>query len=590
MKRLKSTLVFSIVLGLVLAYLLNHIIGTVELAFRKETPSIGTLSMVETFRNHPLPYTSNMATVGSLAGCAIAVCVFVTQDASDKRRAVRGREHGTAKIGSVRDLKPFGDWKNPANNVILAKDTNLRLVGNAKSEVYEKNKNLLVQGGPGSGKTYYYVLPNLLQANSSYVVTDPKGNLVWSLGTFFLEQGYKVRVFNTVDFTNSLHYNPLAYIRSQTDILRLVTTIITNTTGTENVTGDPFWDKAEKLFLTALIAYIWEIGSPSERNFDTLLKLIDLAEASEGDQSFESDLDKLFRRWESKHPNSFAVTSYGVFKKGAGETMKSILISVGVRLQPFRLDEVREIMSYDELELEDIGDEKTFLGLVMSDTDSTFGFLIAMVQYQMLNLLIRKADVDYGGKLPIPVQIFFDEFRNIGRLPNWPTAISTIRSRGISATMVVQSLAQLKAVYGDDMDTLIDCSDTLISFGAARSQSTTGALSEFIGQETIETSSRSESKGKNGSVSYSEQATARSAMFADEIARMQTGKCLVLINGQQAVIGDRYDTKNHPNYKKTVYGNNSKVYRAGDERQYEADRFFDGFDDEAIEVFEFSFS
>lgn len=495
------------------------------------------------------------------------------------RNYMRGREHGTARWAKNKDAVHYADLEDPDNNIILSDTEQMVLKPKKFNLEYDRNKNICVIGGSGSGKTRYVIKPNLLQLNSSYVLTDPKGTLVPETGHLFREHGYEIKILNTIDFSSSMHYNPLAYIRNEKDILKFVNVLMKNTDGDKAGGGsDPFWEKAERLLYCALVGFIFENGSEEEKNMNTLVYLLDLAKASEEDENMESALDAMFRQVEKgeyydkdlhkwvdnphrqANPNSFAVGQYRKFKQAAGKTLKSILISCAARLAPFDIAELKEVMKYDELELDKIGDRKTILYAVMSDTDDTFAFLVAMMFYQMFNLLCDHADVDCGGKLPIPVQCLCDEFANIGKIPNFEKLISTIRSRGISAMIVLQSKTQLDSQYEKDAGTIIDCCDTLIFLGG-KSTETNEEIAKMIGQATVDQQNITDQKGQNGSHSIAYQNLGRDLIQAPEIARMSRSECLVLISGEHAFKSKKYDLTRHPRYKYIDPGHDGALFK-----------------------------
>ncbi|GHT78611.1 conjugal transfer protein TraG [Actinomycetota bacterium] len=578
--------IFISVLGITLAYALNHIAGAMQPIIDDGDIAafVGTGDFIgRSFVEHPLPFTTPFALSVALLGLLIALILFIWQSWWLNKTSMAGREHGSAKILGVKDLKPYCDSDSPKNNILLGDGVSIRLDGHAKNHEYERNSNVLVVGGSGCGKTWRYVLPNLMQLNSSYVLTDPKGTTVTQIGKFFLENKYKVKILNTVNFEKSMHYNPLAYIYKQSDILRVVEVIMASTTGTQNDTGDPFWPNAERLFYSSVIALQYEWCNASELNLPTTIDLIALAEIREDNPDYTSTLDELFEMYKEelvgtgKDPNSsFACRQYHRFKQGNAKTLQSVLISCNARLARFDLDEVRELMSYDEIGLDQIGREKTFLGVVMSDTEKTYSFIIALMEYQLFNVLCVQADENPDGQLDIPVQLYLDEFRNIGRIPDFDTTISTIRSRGISASIILQSLAQLHDLYKDAADTIIDCCDTLVFFGGGRSKTTTEAISGYIGQSTIETKSRSESRSGSGGNSVSHQVVGRAAIDPAEIAKLKKSECLIHITGSNAAKVEKIMPTKNPMYKTTGFGNPELRFSIGDEKLYEAEHFLDG--------------
>ena len=437
------------------------------------------------------------------------------------------------------------------NNVLLTQTERLMMSGRPKEPKYARNKNILVIGGSGSGKTRFFVKPNLMQMHSSYVVTDPKGTVLVECGKTLKRGKYKIKVLNTINFAKSMHYNPFAYIRSEKDILKLVNTIIVNTKGEGQQSGEDFWVKAEKLYYTALIAYIWYEAPEEEQNFAMLIDMIDASEAREDDENFKNAVDLLFEELEAEKPNHFAVRQYKKYKLAAGKTSKSILISCGARLAPFDIKELRDLTAYDELELDTLGDEKTALFLIMSDTDGTFNFLISMIYTQMFNLLCEKADDVYGGRLPVHVRCLIDEAANIGQIPNLEKLVATIRSREISACLVLQAKSQLKAIYKDNADTIIGNMDSQIFLGGTE-QTTLKDLNAILGKETIDMYNTGQSKGSQESYNMNYQKLGKDLMTMDELAVMDGSKCIVQVRGVRPFLSDKYDLTQHPNYKLTA--------------------------------------
>lgn len=471
----------------------------------------------------------------------------------------RGEEHGSAKWGTAKDAKGFKDQENPDNNIILSKNELLRLQGYPKDFEYDRNKNVLVIGGSGSGKTRYVAKPNLLQLHSSYVITDPKGTLLPETGKVFADNGYVIRTLNTINFGKSHHYNPLAYIKSEKDILKLVSVIMENTKGEGDKSGEDFWVKAERLWYCAAIAYLYYEANLEDRNIPTMIDMLDMCKVKEDDENYVSPIDILFEELEKDKPYCFAVKQYKKFKQAAGKTMKSILISCGARLAPFDIAEVREITMYDELELNKIGDRKTAFYVIQSDTDSTFAFIGAMCFYQAFNLLCDHADDDCGGKLDIPVRFILDEFANCGKIPGFHHLISTIRSRDISAMIILQSISQINSVYKDDAETIIDCCDTLLFLGG-KSTKTTKAISEMIGKSTIDNQNINESRGQTGSYSLNNQVLARDLIDPAEVGRLGRKECLVLISGSKPFRSKKYILKTHKRYRALSDANKHNVF------------------------------
>lgn len=504
--------------------------GTFPLAFANPLPSL-----------HPLDLL-----VGLCCGAGLRLAVYLRGKNAKKYR--HGREYGSARWGSAKDIEPFQAPKFE-DNILLTKTERLMMNSRPADPKNARNKNVLIVGGSGSGKTRFWIKPNLLQMHSSYVLTDPKGTTILEVGNAFVQKGYRIKVFNTINFKKSMHYNPLAYVHSEKDILKLVTALMTNTKG-EGQGGDPFWDKAERLLLVALIAYLHEEAPTEEQNFATLLEMLNTMQVSEEDESYQNPVDLLFEQLEKRKPNSFAGRQYRLYKLAAGKTAKSILISCGARLAPFDIQELREITAYDELELDTLGDRKTVLFLIMSDTDSTFNFLISMVYTQLFNLLCDKADDVYGGRLPIHVRCLIDECANIGQIPNLEKLAATIRSREISACLVLQARSQLKALYKDNADTIIGNMDSQIFLGGSE-PSTLKELSEMLGKETIDQYNTSDTRGNSPSYGTTYQKLGHELMTQDELAVLDGGKCILQLRGVRPFLSDKYDLTQHPNYKLT---------------------------------------
>lgn len=503
---------------------------TFPLAFANPLPSL-----------HPLDLL-----VGLCCGAGLRLAVYLRGKNAKKYR--HGREYGSARWGSAKDIEPFQAPKFE-DNILLTKTERLMMNSRPADPKNARNKNVLIVGGSGSGKTRFWIKPNLLQMHSSYVLTDPKGTTILEVGNAFVQKGYRIKVFNTINFKKSMHYNPLAYVHSEKDILKLVTALMTNTKG-EGQGGDPFWDKAERLLLVALIAYLYEEAPTEEQNFATLLEMLNTMQVSEEDESYQNPVDLLFEQLEKRKPNSFAGRQYRLYKLAAGKTAKSILISCGARLAPFDIQELREITAYDELELDTLGDRKTVLFLIMSDTDSTFNFLISMVYTQLFNLLCDKADDVYGGRLPIHVRCLIDECANIGQIPNLEKLVATIRSREISACLVLQARSQLKALYKDNADTIIGNMDSQIFLGGSE-PSTLKELSEMLGKETIDQYNTSDTRGNSPSYGTTYQKLGHELMSRDELAVLDGGKCILQLRGVRPFLSDKYDLTQHPNYKLT---------------------------------------
>jgi type IV secretion system protein VirD4 len=489
--------------------------------------------------------------VGLAVAVTIRAAVYLKGKNAKKYR--HGQEYGSARWGTAKDIEPFAD---PVfeNNVILTKTESLTMNSRPADPKTARNKNVLIIGGSGSGKTRFWLKPNLLQCTSksyptSFVVTDPKGSILTECGTALQHYGYQIKVLNTINFKKSQHYNPFAYIHSEKDILKLVTTLMANTQG-ESKGGDQFWEKAEKLLYTALIAYIHYVAPKNEQNFATLISLLNSMEVREDDETFENPVDQMFKVLEKKNPDHFAVRQYHLYKLAAGKTAKSILISCGARLAPFDIQELRDITAYDELQLDTIGDKKTALFLIMSDTDSTFNFLISMVYSQLFNLLCEKADDVYGGRLPVHVRCLIDECANIGQIPNLEKLVATIRSREISACLVLQAQSQLKAIYKDNADTIIGNMDARIFLGGSE-PTTLKELSAALGKETIDMFNSGESRGSQESHSLNYQKTGHELASVDELAVLDGGKCILQLRGVRPFLSDKYDLTKHPNYKLT---------------------------------------
>ena len=504
--------------------------GTVPVAFANPLPSL-----------HPLDLL-----VGLCCGAGLRLAVYLRGKNAKKYR--HGMEYGSARWGTPKDIEPFMAPKF-ADNIILTKTERLMMSNRPPDPKNARNKNVLVVGGSGSGKTRFWLKPNLLQCHSSYVVTDPKGSIVVECGNALLKNGYKVRILNTINFKKSMHYNPFAYVHSEKDILKLVTTLMTNTKG-EGSGGDPFWEKSERLLLTALIAYLHYEAPVEEQNFATLLEMLNTMQVLEDDEEYQNPVDLLFEELAKKKPNSFAGRQYKLYKLAAGKTAKSILISCGARLAPFDIQELRDLTMYDELQLDTLGDKKTALFLIMSDTDSTFNFLISMVYTQLFNLLCDKADDVYGGKLPVHVRCLIDECANIGQIPNLEKLVATIRSREISACLVLQARSQLKAIYKDNADTIVGNMDSQIFLGGSE-PTTLKDLSEMLGKETIDAFNTSDTRGNSPSYGTTFQKMGHELLSRDELAVLDGGKCILQLRGVRPFLSDKYDLTQHPNYKLT---------------------------------------
>ena len=504
--------------------------GTIPVAFANPLPSLYPLDLL----------------VGLCCGAGLRLAVYLRGKNAKKYR--HGMEYGSARWGTPKDIEPFMAPKF-ADNIILTKTERLMMSNRPPDPKNARNKNVLVVGGSGSGKTRFWLKPNLLQCHSSYVVTDPKGSIVVECGNALLKNGYKVRILNTINFKKSMHYNPFAYVHSEKDILKLVTTLMTNTKG-EGSGGDPFWEKSERLLLTALIAYLHYEAPVEEQNFATLLEMLNTMQVLEDDEEYQNPVDLLFEELAKKKPNSFAGRQYKLYKLAAGKTAKSILISCGARLAPFDIQELRDLTMYDELQLDTLGDKKTALFLIMSDTDSTFNFLISMVYTQLFNLLCDKADDVYGGKLPIHVRCLIDECANIGQIPNLEKLVATIRSREISACLVLQARSQLKAIYKDNADTIVGNMDSQIFLGGSE-PTTLKDLSEMLGKETIDAFNTSDTRGNSPSYGTTFQKMGHELLSRDELAVLDGGKCILQLRGVRPFLSDKYDLTQHPNYKLT---------------------------------------
>ena len=504
--------------------------GTIPVAFANPLPSV-----------HPLDLL-----VGLCCGTGLRLAVYLRGKNAKKYR--HGMEYGSARWGNAKDIEPFMAPKF-ADNIILTKTERVMMSNRPPDPKNARNKNVLVVGGSGSGKTRFWLKPNLLQCHSSYVVTDPKGTIVLECGNAMLKNGYKLKILNTINFKKSMHYNPFAYVHSEKDILKLVTTLMTNTKG-EGSGGDPFWEKSERLLLTALIAYLHYEAPVEEQNFATLLEMLNTMQVLEDDEEYQNPVDLLFEELAKKKPNSFAGRQYKLYKLAAGKTAKSILISCGARLAPFDIQELRDLTMYDELQLDTLGDKKTALFLIMSDTDSTFNFLISMVYTQLFNLLCDKADDVYGGKLPIHVRCLIDECANIGQIPNLEKLVATIRSREISACLVLQARSQLKAIYKDNADTIVGNMDSQIFLGGSE-PTTLKDLSEMLGKETIDAFNTSDTRGNSPSYGTTFQKMGHELLSRDELAVLDGGKCILQLRGVRPFLSDKYDLTQHPNYKLT---------------------------------------
>ena len=520
---------FRLAHGIDLSAKLLHIGQGFTAAFSSAAPSF-----------HPIDLL-----IGIAGAVIIRLVVYSKQKNAKKYR--KGMEYGTARWGTPADIKPFID---PVfeNNVLLTQTERLMMSNRPKDPKNARNKNILVIGGSGSGKTRFFAKPNIMQLHSSYVITDPKGSLICEVGQLLQRAKYRIKVLNTINFSKSMHYNPFAYLRSEKDILKLVNTIIVNTKGEGAQSAEDFWVKSERLFYSALIGYIFYEAPEEEKNFTTMLDMINASEAKEDDSEFQSPVDLMFARLEEKDPEHFAVRQYKKFLLSAGKTRASILVSCGARLAPFDIRELRELMEYDEMELDTLGDRKTALFLIMSDTDSTFNFVIAILQSQLFNLLCDKADDVYGGRLPVHVRCILDEFANIGQIPQFDKLIATIRSREISASIILQSQSQLKAIYRDNADTIVGNCDTMLFLGG-KEKTTLKEISEILGKETIDSFNTSENRGKEISHGLNYQKLGKELMTQDEIATMEGGMCILQVRGIRPFFSKKYDITKHPNYK-----------------------------------------
>ena len=526
---------WRLAVGMELGDKIVSLMGTIPAAFANPLPSL-----------HPFDLF-----IGLCCGAGMRLAVYLKGKNAKKYR--HGMEYGSARWGGPKDIEPFMAPKFE-DNIILTKTERLMMSNRPPDPKNARNKNVLVVGGSGSGKTRFFIKPNLLQCDAknfpvSFVVTDPKGTIVLECGNAMLKNGYKVRILNTINFKKSMHYNPFAYVHSEKDILKLVTTLMTNTKG-EGSGGDPFWEKSERLLLTALIAYLHYEAPVEEQNFATLLEMLNTMQVLEDDEEYQNPVDLLFEELAKKKPNSFAGRQYKLYKLAAGKTAKSILISCGARLAPFDIQELRDLTMYDELQLDTLGDKKTALFLIMSDTDSTFNFLISMVYTQLFNLLCDKADDVYGGKLPIHVRCLIDECANIGQIPNLEKLVATIRSREISACLVLQARSQLKAIYKDNADTIVGNMDSQIFLGGSE-PTTLKDLSEMLGKETIDAFNTSDTRGNSPSYGTTFQKMGHELLSRDELAVLDGGKCILQLRGVRPFLSDKYDLTQHPNYKLT---------------------------------------
>ena len=534
------------------------------------------------FRN-PFPSFFYADVLVGLASALLAYALIYIKQ-KDAKKFRQGMEYGSARWGTAADIKPYMD-SDPDNNIILTDTERLTMNSRPANPKYSRNKNVLVIGGSGSGKTRSFVKPNLMQMHSSYCVTDPKGTILVECGKMLERGGYQIRVLNTVNFRKSMHYNPFVYIRSEKDILKLVNTIIANTKGEGEKAGEDFWVKAEKLYYQALIGYIWYEALEEEMNFGTLLEMINASEAREEDETFKNAVDLMFEELEARNPDHFAVRQYKKYKLAAGKTAKSILISCGARLAPFDIRELRDLMSYDELELDQLGDRKTALFVIISDTDDTFNFVVSIMYTQLFNLLCDHADDDCGGRLPIHVRCLLDEFANIGQIPKFDKLIATIRSREISASIILQSQSQLKAIYRDSADTIIGNCDTTLFLGG-KETSTLKEMSEMLGKETIDLFNTSDTRGTSRSFGINYQKTGKDLMTKDELAVMDGGKCILQLRGVRPFFSNKYDITKHRRYRQLSDFNPKNAF---DIERYMRHRLVLK-EDEPVEVHEITFS
>ena len=536
-----------------LPYLISGYIGNLLSFTYRNSPETGNfekaMEAIGTFGNIAKDPVPSFHLEDIFAGVLLAVMlrIAVMVKGMDAKRYRKGEEYGSARLGCYKDIEPFIDHENPDNNLIFSQTEQMSMASRMPSPLYNRNKNVLVIGGSGSGKTRFYAKPNLMQLNCSYVFTDPKGTVLKECGYLLKKNGYKIKVLNTIDFSKSMHYNPFAYIRSETDIMKIADALIEGTT-TGKQQGEQFWIDAERLLYNALIGYIWCTGIKEEQNFSMMLDMINAMEMREDDDDFKNAVDYMFEELEEKEPDNYAVLQYKKFKQAAGKTAKSIMISVGARLARFDIPALRELMDYDEMGLDELGDEKTALFLITSDTTKTFGFIPTILYTQLFNLLCEKADNVYDGCLPIHVHCIMDEFANLGKIPDWEILISTIRSRGISASIILQSIAQLRNIYDKAADIISDNCDTLLFLGG-KGRETLKEISELLGKETIDTYSTSDTRGNSPSCATNYQKIGRELFTPDELARLSGGKCIVQIKGVKPFYSDKYDITKHKNYK-----------------------------------------
>ncbi len=567
----KLILIFTLIVSLIVFYFVNRITLLFEGQNGNILENINTVIDTIIPEIKQAPFRIDVSRTSLLAGLAGAVLVwlFYLYNAFGSKNYMRGEEHGSARWGNAKDIKPLTD-PEPDMNIPLSATEQIS-VRKVKNFEADRNKNIVVVGGSGSGKTFSEIKPSLMQLHSSYVITDPKGTILPETGYLFTNNGYEVRAFNTIDFSKSLHYNPLSYIKKEKDILKVVNVLMENTNGEGAASGEKFWKDCEKLLYTAFIAYLWYEAPPEDQNIPMMIEMLELCKVKEEDEDYQSPIDIMFEDLEKEKPNCLAVKQYKKFKQAAGKTMKSILISCAARLAPFDIEELRETMLYDELRLDELGDRKTAFFVIMSDTDSTYSFLIAMIMYQMFNLLCEKADNEYGGQLPVHVRCLFDEFANIGKVPDFQRLISTIRSRNISCMIILQSLTQIKSIYKDDAETIVDCCDTFVFLGGKSTQ-TTKQIAEMIGKTTIDSQSISESRGQTGSYSMQNQILGRDLIDPSEISRLKRTQCLVLITGLPPFRSEKYPTQKHKRFKQ-IHDGGAPVFDIRTAYQ-EADKHF----------------
>ncbi len=569
----KPIFIFSIIISFFVFYFFNRIALIFENLSGNivEKTNVAIDAIIPNILDNPFEIgTSKISLFAGLIGFIIIWLIYI-YNVFGSKNFMRGKEHGSARWGTSKDIKPLID-PEPDMNIPLSATEKIS-VRKVKNFEADRNKNIVVVGGSGSGKTFSEIKPSLLQLHSSYVITDPKGTILPETGFLFANNGYDIRSFNTIDFTKSLHYNPLAYIRKEKDILKVVNVLMENTSGEGAQSGEKFWKDCEKLLYTSFIAYLWSEAPPEDRNIPTMIEMLELCKVKEDDEDYQSPIDIMFEDLENEKPNCLAVKQYKKFKQAAGKTLKSILISCAARLAPFDIDELREVMLFDELQLDEIGDKKTAFFVIMSDTDSTYAFLIAMIMYQMFNLLCEKADNEYAGKLPFHIRCLLDEFSNIGKIPDFQKLISTIRSRNISCMIILQSLTQISSIYKDDAETIIDNCDTFVFLGG-KSTKTTKQISEMIGKTTIDTQNINESRGQTGSYSLNNSILGRQLIDAAEIGRLKRTQCLVIITGLPPFKSKKYNTKKHKRFKE-IYDGGAPIFDIRKAEKIHNEHFFD---------------